>query len=83
MTWKKVTCYSFEFSTAEKGFWLHYSLEGDPGTVRLPLDAQEFSAAARMFDSATSIGFDTRRQCFSTEPRLLRRPALIPQPRAV
>ena len=83
MTWKKVTCYSFEFSIADKTFWLHYTLEGDPGAGRLSLDAEEFSAAARMFDSATSIGFDTRRQCFSTEPRMLRRPTLVAQPRAI
>lgn len=83
MTWKNVASYSFGFSAADKEFWLYYTLEGDMKTTQVFLDAEQFSATARMFDSATSIGYNAELNYFSTEPRVLRKPTLVPRPRAI
>lgn len=83
MAWKNVASYSFGFNPADKEFWLYYTLEGELKTSQVFLDAEQFSAAARMFDSATSIGYDTDRNYFSSEPRMLRRATLAARPHAI
>lgn len=79
MAWKNVASYSFGFELADKQFWLNYTLEGELTTSQVFLDAEQFSAVARMFDSATSIGYDTDRNYFSSEPRMLLRTTLLPR----
>ena len=71
MAWKKVESYSFGLSTADKKFWMYYTLQGANATTQVFLSPTQFSAVAQLFGSATSVNYQTTGNYFASAPRVL------------
>jgi len=71
MAWAKVENYSFGFSSSDKKFWLYYTLQGSTSTTQLFLTPTQFTAVAQLFNSATSVSYETTGNYFASSPRLL------------
>ena len=71
MAWKQVESYSFGFSSADKKFWLYYTLRGASTTTQLFLTPTQFTAVAQIFNTATAVNYETTGNYFASAPRSL------------
>jgi len=71
MAWVKVESYSYGFSSTDKKFWLYYTLQGAGSTTQLFLTPTQFTAVAQIFNSATSVNYETTGRYFASGPRTL------------
>ncbi|RYZ21577.1 MAG: hypothetical protein EOO16_12525 [Chitinophagaceae bacterium] len=71
MAWEKVESYSFGFKPSDKKYWLYFTLQQSNSTHQVFLSPTQFTAAATMFQSSSTIDYETTGGYFSTGPRTL------------
>ena len=71
MAWKKVESYSYGFKPSDKKYWLYFTLEGESTTTQVFLTATQFTAVAQLFNSSTSVSYETVGNYFSSSVRTL------------